>query len=1134
MYVTSCFYFTLDLSNEANMNKKSEQLNVPKFASFRPKAKVGSVEESSSRRDSTGDVEAARESHKNHRRHERRHHRIRGEHVEGDEHHRRHRSDVSKTKEQTVRKVDRDELQTVERDDLQNWFQIDRKGDPHNAIYGTIHRYNIPDYHRWGAGSVVGLPKRLKIDRDPDERGITIDDRHSNRPGKREKYSFARNERKPTRKLQIRREEPLLPNELRDDFVPLNKHGSLKRALASEDELLVSGDDDDGHYRSIEGKAKPRSGGIEKDLEYASESSSDYEPINLDSSTASARARNMELSNKVDLDPSNVRSWLDLIDHQDALLGLRGEGSGGRQATEAEKRSTANIKLSLYDKALSKVDKRADGYERLLMGMMEEGPKIWDFKIQTNKWRALLGEHPHSIDLWTKYLDFQQTNFRTFTYEGHCKVYVDCVEVLKMAMVRAQDTIQDTCKLEAILAYVILRSTLMIREAGYTENAVAIWQALLEVNFFTSERILAQDQPIRNGFPTSFEEFWDSEAPRIGEVDAKGWHTYVESNDLQPSSGDSTQLSKIRVDENNIFQSWLAAEKQQSLSSRNPDRTVDDLQDDDPYRVVFFSDIKDLLIYLPNPRFQMYLINAFLAFCHLPPLPSVSAGDVSFWWTNSFVRTEALEQSHAFLNAVVGRANSEDLSTGESTDATSSYSRPVLFKFPNFTLSTETLFAQTGRWYNWLESWKAIYGDGEGPVDVSWIQRILRSLVTIGVGGSSLSEYCLASELVVSPESARKACKKLLKEHPSSLRLYNAYALIEWRLGNRDKAENVYSTALGMCASLSEYDKRDDILLWRSWVWEVLEEDCLQEALSIILSIPEASPPKSDLGSTLLDSVGSTQIPPTALLKAKKTLQAGLESTASSTNTTHSVDYADLLALLAYLSQNRSIEASLDEYAKASEFLSNRPLAFELLHQSKSHLLYHHATHSHHFRPALLRSSLFESIQLFPQNTIFLTLYAWNERRFRIDDRVRSVINDLSLRQGEAENTITIINWIFAVWTESHGSLGAGHNVHSIKAVFERAVTSPSGKSSPTIWALYLLFSIQARLPKPYITSVFYNGIRACPWAKGLYLLAFQYLAPYMDEEELRRVYEVMREKELRIRVELPEVLLERVGRATT
>ncbi|KAI9817339.1 MAG: hypothetical protein M1826_001621 [Phylliscum demangeonii] len=276
-------------------------------------------------------------------------------------------------------------------------------------------------------------------------------------------------------------------------------------------------------------------------------------------------------------------------------------------------------------------------------------------------------------------------------------------------------------------------------------------------------------------------------------------------------------------------------------------------------------------------------------------------------------------------------------------------------------------------------------------------------------------------------------------------------------------AQSVFATALKMCDSFKQEDNLDSILLLRSWTWELLEDGDLQGAFSIILNIGK--------GKTTRESDNSIGVT-TALLKARRV-----------------VYYADLLALLAYLYQNRAIDKAVAEYRRAAKWLAHRPSearsTLELLHQAKARLLYHHAVNSHYFRPALLREEFAESIKQFPQNTIFLSLYAWNEARFRIDDRVRSMLWDVALRSDEE----TVIGWVFSIWNESHGTLGAGHNANSTRAVFERAIASSS-----------------------------------CPWAKELYMLAFTHLTSVMDNEELRRIYEVIREKELRIRVGLEDV----------
>jgi hypothetical protein len=80
---------------------------------------------------------------------------------------------------------------------------------------------------------------------------------------------------------------------------------------------------------------------------------------------------------------------------------------------------------------------------------------------------------------------------------------------------------------------------------------------------------------------------------------------------------------------------------------------------------------------------------------------------------------------------------------------------------------------------------------------------------------------------------------------------------------------------------------------------------------------------------------------------------------------------------------------------------------FEEIHQSKARLLYHHMTTSKSYKPSLTREELEESIKLFPDNTIFLSLYYWLESRFRIDDRVRSMIRNSTFTNSINDSVIS-------------------------------------------------------------------------------------------------------------------------------
>ena len=200
----------------------------------------------------------------------------------------------------------------------------------------------------------------------------------------------------------------------------------------------------------------------------------------------------------------------------------------------------------------------------------------------------------------------------------------------------------------------------------------------------------------------------------------------------------------------------------------------------------------------------------------------------------------------------------------------------------------------------------------------------------------------------------------------------------------------------------------------------------------------------------------------------------------------------------------------------------------ERLHQSFARLIYHHITHTAHLKPAEIRSSFEESIAVFPQNSIFLSLFAWNEARFRIDDRVRSLIRDVLLSNRSASNDKgTTVPHLFAVYTEIARGINFGSNMNAIRAAFERAAESEACAHQAGLWRLYFLFE-HSRGNMKEAKAVLYRSVRACPWVKDLYLLAFEHLRGVddgMNDLELKGLYDLMVERELRVHVDLDELL---------
>ena len=70
---------------------------------------------------------------------------------------------------------------------------------------------------------------------------------------------------------------------------------------------------------------------------------------------------------------------------------------------------------------------------------------------------------------------------------------------------------------------------------------------------------------------------------------------------------------------------------------------------------------------------------------------------------------------------------------------------------------------------------------------------------------------------------------------------------------------------------------------------------------------------------------------------------------------------------------------------------------------------------------------------------------------------------------------------------------------------------------------MYLHFS-RAHLPIEHTISIHHRAIRSCPWVKKLYLFAFDHLSSAsngMRHQDLRLIYDVMKEKELRVFVDV-------------
>ena len=738
-------------------------------------------------------------------------------------------------------------------------FLVDKVGDPKNLTYGFLDRCAIPDYFRSGAGSVIGSTPGNRIVQyiGGDKAMVLSVNRHS-LLSKRDKNSFPRLNRVSTRKLLIKSDKRYDHNvDAAADFLPLRLASGKERRVGGNGNTLDSSASSEGsldHYRSIEGKAKAANRSDDENLLYGSDTFvSDYDGGQLDRSDDAKQRKKIEVARKTEVDPSNGDAWLELINQQDEVLGI-GFDSLESNITNAERQSNADIKISIYEKAIEQVmDPKVR--EKLLLGMMEEGSKIWENSKLSSKWRSLLCTYPEYLGLWLRYLDYKQTAFSSFRYEEARSVYLDCLGVLQRARSTSRATTAEGKILYENQVYVLLRMVVFMREAGFTENAVAIWQAVVEWQVFRPDRFQSREYalagPKASEALSAFEEFWESEVPRIGEKGFEGWARFMTDNgapareppppqkDFQYTPEDATELSIA----------WARSERRRFLQSRLVARTIDQVDESDPYRVILTSDVRDSLIAAPaSLSGLMLLFQSLLAFCHLPPFPTEHTDNCTrLWWRDQFLRNEVLHQSYKTLSAwqvqdagyMSGKGPGSD-GIAKSVSLNVPYQPdPFSFPMPDYQTSLDTLFAARGSWFSAFDAWQHEYSGDRGPVEIAWIRRLLHTLVQYAPSGDCLGEYYLALEVRVAPETAKKVAKALIKKRPDSLRLYNAYALIEYRLGHVSDAENVLATAINMGTSLQEAAQRDTVLLWRTWIWELLRLGRTSQALGRLLTYSE-------------------------------------------------------------------------------------------------------------------------------------------------------------------------------------------------------------------------------------------------------------------------------------------------------
>lgn len=767
------------------------KLTVPKFSSFKPKQPELTERAG---KDSQCDERADRKRHR-HSRHDE--HRSKRPRQDGEQREDRQKQSRRPETERSSRqsREDNERLRTRSRSPgsksgsrrpaqtaaarvppaKSDHFFFDVKGDPLIIKYGGIERSKIPAYRRYGHGRVLGTPGRLVIHRDGARDQFSLVMPGESAVFKDKDGLHAKSSRSRRNPVLLRARKDGVAEADDDGYIAIG--GSKESRRPSDSDSDSAGADAKPDYRSIEGKAKPTTGGALSFDSDSDESGSGDELPPLDQSNP-LKWRSIQLSRHVKDHPEDTAAWIELAEHQDDLL--RAGETLDHQVLDSEAHSYAEIKVSMLEKALAHA---SDPHLRLqaLIYLMREGMKVWNTKTATNRWSEVLkDEGEDNFDLWRLYLDFSVSNIASFRVEEIKSLILDRISRL------VANPESDPGQTFGQAIYLFLRVTKFLHDAGYRELAVAAWQAMLEMTFFRPSGLDAPRAAME-----AFEEFWESEAPRIGELNASGWKQFAASPGDAP---DPVEYNRPEFEETkDSYKAWANEERWQAQRASLPARTLDQGNDDDPFRVIMFSDIAPLLFLIPDawlPQLGLQLLNGFLIFSRLAPLPTVDQWTTMALQDPFIIDFENIPPNHRKEDGV------DDLEVAK--------------RMPNFSpallqaaATPELLFPTPGNgWY------RSLHAAGQHTLPkVELVHHVFRQLVQarVSVAEEDVALCYMSLSSIREPSTTKKIARNLLKQYPTSFALYNGYALAEHGRGNKDVARTVLASATDLASVSCHY-----------------------------------------------------------------------------------------------------------------------------------------------------------------------------------------------------------------------------------------------------------------------------------------------------------------------------------------
>ncbi|KAK9707010.1 hypothetical protein RND81_07G167200 [Saponaria officinalis] len=852
--------------------------------------------------------------------------------------------------------------------------------------------------------------------------------------------------------------------------------------------------------------------------------------------------------------PQNVRVWLDFAEFQDKVA--------SRQPQKGARLQTLEKKISILEKA---VELNPEDEDLVICLLKAYGNKD-SADILIGRWEKVLMQHSGSPKLWREFLHVVKGDFSTFKVSELRKIYAHAIQALSSASSKKHRqghpavVSLDHADIDAELGIVDIFLSLCSFEwhAGYHELTTALFQAEIEYCLFCPPLHLTEQSKKR-----LFEHFWNSNGARVGEDGALGWSTWLEKeeetrqkllqkassmedeqagwtgwfvppsqhkeNSLKSEEAGGTVLTveemeedkdvdvaKLEEDDASLLRmlgidadaeansevhdptTWVRWSEVESSKDRDQWKPVrgnrfsqsnEEMEDADEQfsRVIFFEDISDYLFSLSSHEARLSLVLQFIEFFGGEVSRCICTNSSS--WIEKLLSLETLPNS---ISEYIGNING----AGKFESGSCTFSLEFLSQNPHSSARNGIM--------NFLRN-AALLCLKVFPRNYKLEEAILHAEEKAKLEINTLLQTAMPS---------RALAKNLLKSDRQDVLLCGVYARREAAFGNLDHARKVFDMALSSISGLhSENQTAPMLYLWYAEMELAGGYSSESESNSRAMHI------LSCLGSGTTYSPYKGRPLSTQLLRAHQGFKEHINAIKSLWAREPVSDSS--VALICSAAQYErltvgwaaGVKVLTDALSMVLPERKRRSYQLEFLYNYHVRMLEKHLEEA--TMPKLLQSVLL-GLQIYPFNPELFRSLVHLSHLHTVPNKLRQIFDNLWQKNP------SVILSLFSLSYE----LSRGGSQHRIHGLFERALTNDKLRLSVLLWRCYIAYEIDMGNISA-ARRAFFRAIHSCPWSKMLWLDGFRKLNNILSAKELLDLQEVMREKELNLRTDIYEILLQ-------